>query len=148
MNTEDFEKQLERQSLRQIPVEWRGHILSAARQASKALHAKSSARATCRIALSTLSHQLSTLLWPCPQAWAGLAAVWVAVLVFSFATRDESRLTAGLTRAPSAQVLTALTEQKRFLAELLGPPEAPVAERPKMVAPRPHSERRSNLSNV
>ena len=39
MSTDDFEKRLERQPLRQIPGEWREEILSAARQASLAEHA-------------------------------------------------------------------------------------------------------------
>src|ERR1017187_941802 len=35
-------------------------------------------------------HQLSTLLWPHPTAWAGLAAVWLVILGVNLTTREAS----------------------------------------------------------
>ena len=118
MNTDDFEKRLQRQPLRQMPGEWREEILSAARQASLPEHAP---RTTHHVPpspslLSTLHHQLSTLLWPHPTAWAGLAAVWVVILGINLTTRDATTAVAkhavaglpaglhGLSRAGAAVV--------------------------------------------
>jgi hypothetical protein len=144
MNTDDFEQRLERQQLRQIPAEWREDILSAARQASPSIH---TSRITppvprWRAVLSTLNSQISTLLWPCPQAWAGLAAVWLGLLAFNFATHDAAVTAARHTTPASPQVLVAWREQEKLLVELIGPPEKLVAERPKVAVPRPRSEGR------
>src|ERR1035441_6307492 len=85
MNTEDFEKRLARQPLRQVPGEWREEILSAARQVSLPEHATRNTQQlpASRSLLSTINYQLSTLLWPHPTAWAGLAAVWLVILVIN-----------------------------------------------------------------
>jgi hypothetical protein len=147
MNTEDFEKRLQRLPLRQIPGEWREEILSAARQASLPEHAPRTTHhaPAPRSLLSTLIHQLSTLLWPHPTAWAGLAAVWLVILVINLTTRDASTLVAKHASPVSPQMFMAFQEQERLLSELIGTSETPVAERPKAVPPRPRSEGRSTL---
>jgi hypothetical protein len=147
MSTEDFEKRLQRQPLRQMPGEWREEILSAARQASPAHHAS---RITHHAPpspslLSTIHHQLSTLLWPHPTAWAGLAAVWLVILGINLRTRDASTLVAKHASPVSPQVFMAFQEQERLLSELIGPRETPVAERPKPRLPRPRSEARKEM---
>ena len=139
MNPDDFEKRLQRQPLRQVPAEWREEILSAARQASLPQHAP---RTTHHLPppslLSTLNYQLSTLLWPHPAAWAGLAAVWLVILGLNLTTRDASPRLAKRASPASPQVFMAFQEQERLLAELIGPRETPVAERPEgRAAPRP-----------
>src|ERR1035438_2914387 len=96
MNPDDFEKRLERQPLRQMPGKWREEILAASRRASPAHHAS---RVThhpppSRSLLSTLNHQLSTILWPHPTAWAGLAAVWLVILGVNLTTQDASTVIA------------------------------------------------------
>jgi len=95
--------------------------------------------------LSTLNAQLSTLLWPHPAAWAGLAAVWVVIVGLNLATRASTPLVAKRAAPVSPQVFMAFREQERLLAELLGPREAPVAERPKPRPPQPRSEGRRML---
>jgi hypothetical protein len=158
MSTDDFEKRLERQPLRQIPGEWREEILSAARQASLAEHAPPVLRSSTaeggrttqhvsasRSLLSTIHHQLSTLLWPHPTAWAGLAAVWLVILGINLTTRDASTVIAKHASPVSPQVFMAFQEQQRLLVELIGPRETPVAERPKPVVPRPRSEGRKGI---
>jgi hypothetical protein len=70
MNPDDFEKRLQRQPLRKIPSEWRESILQ---EAKSAPHSSPVIRHSF---LSTLNSTLSTILWPNPKAWAGLAAVW------------------------------------------------------------------------
>ena len=84
--TEQFEQRLSRQPLRQIPGEWRAEILAAAREAQR----PGTATRHPRSLLSTINHQLSTLLWPHPKAWAGLAAVWVFIFAVNFSMRDKS----------------------------------------------------------
>jgi len=153
MSLEDFEKRLQRQPLRQLPDEWREEILSAARQAAAAQPAPPVLRSTTaedgrttyhvaasRSLLATLHHQLSTLLWPHPVAWGGLAAVWVVILGMNLTTRDASQAVAKHAPPVSPQIFMAFQEQERLLSELLGPRETPVAERPKPVPSRPRSE--------
>ena len=134
MNPDDFEKRLEHQRLRPIPGAWRGEILDAARRARD--HQ-----------LSTITPQPTSwwreLLWPCPQAWAGLAAVWVLILALNSVTREPAR-SARSPNAPRApEVLMALREHRRLLAELIGSPTA--AEQPKPFEPRPRSERSQRI---
>lgn len=132
MKPDDFEQKLQQQSLRQIPSEWRAEILSAAKHASRP-----SPRASF---LSTFNHQLSTLLWPHPKAWAGLAAVWILILAVNFSTRDKSPVMAEKAAPPSPEVVAELKQQQRMLAELIGSSQARDAESPKFL-PLPRSER-------
>src|ERR1035437_1002053 len=147
MSPDDFEKRLQRQPLRQLPSEWRQEILSAARQTSSPYHASRITHHAppSRSLLSTIHHQLSTLLWPHPVAWAGLAAVWVAILGINLTTRDASTAVAKHASPVSPQVFLAFQEQERLLTELLGPRETPVAERPKAGPAWPRSERRREM---
>ena len=140
MNTEDFEKRLQRQSLRQVPAEWREDILAAARQAAAAHHAPRTTRHSRPSLLSTLNAQLSAILWPHPAAWAGLAAAWLVITGLHLATGEASPRLARRASPLSPQVCLTFREQERLLAELLGPRETPVAERPKPTPPRPRSE--------
>jgi|SRR5664280_2234583 hypothetical protein len=147
MNADDFEQRVQRQPLRQLPGEWRQEILSAAQQASLPDHASRITHhvPTSPSLLSTIYHQLSSLLWPHPAAWACLAAAWVVILGVNLTTRDASMAVAKRASPVSPQVFMAFQEQERLLSELLGPRETPVAERPKAAPGRPRSERRSEM---
>ena len=145
MNSDDFEKRLQRQPLRPAPGAWREEILAAARQAALPRHAPRTTHHAAPSLLSTLYHQLSTILWPHPTAWAGLAAVWLLILGLNHATRDAAPRLAQGSRPPAAGLFMAFQEQERVLAELIGPQEVPVAARPKVVRPQPRSERRREL---
>ena len=133
MNTDDFEQRLQRQVLRQIPSEWRGEILDAA-------ISRHSSRVTRHSFLSTLNHQLSTILWPHPKAWAGLAAVWILIFCMDFSMRDTTPLVAEKAAPPSPEVIVELRQQQRMLAELIGANQAREAELPGFL-PLPRSER-------
>ena len=147
MKPEDFEEHLQRQPLRKVPAAWREQILSAARQAASAQSVP------CRMPrahawpslLSTIHSQLSTLLWPHPAAWAGLAAAWVVILGLNLATHDAAGRVARGGGSTSPQVFMAFQEQQRLLSELIGPGETPVADQSKPAAPVPRSERKSSL---
>jgi hypothetical protein len=133
--TEQFEQRLRRQSLKKIPGEWRAEILSAARGAQITRHASPASW------LSTLNSQLSTLLWPHPKAWAGLAAVWVLILVMIFSMHEQTPVMAEKAAPPSPEVVAELKRQQLLFAELIGSPPAQDADRRKNPATGPRSER-------
>lgn len=120
--------------MRPIPAEWRDEILDAARRAGGRQ-------------LSTLNPQPVSwwreLLWPCPQAWAGLAVAWCLILLLNVASRDATAIATatarGRTALPSKELLMALREQKRLFGELVGP-LTPI-ELPATSVPRPRSGR-------
>jgi len=129
MNTDEFEKRLQRQSLRPIPREWRGEILGGARRAN--------------------AHPFSTpnpqptpwwreLLWPCPEAWAGLAAAWGMIFLLNLASRDPVQVAKSSNTVPAQELLIALGEHRRLLAELIGTPA--VIEPVKPFGPQPRSD--------
>ena len=133
--TEQFEQRLRRQSLKKIPGEWRAEILSAAHGVQITRHASPVSR------LSTLNQKLSTFLWPHPKAWAGLAAVWVGILILNLSQRDQSPGAAEKFSPPTPEVMAELRQQKLLFAELMGSPETPEADRRKNIPPGPRSER-------
>jgi len=130
MNPDDFEKQLERQPLRTVPADWRAGILQAAK--------------TSVPQSSTIIPQRSVwwreLFWPCPQAWAGLAAAWVVILLIHFSSAERTESVAKTTTPPSPQEMMVLKEQKQMLAKLMEPFDQPAGEPPKPYVPRPKSE--------
>ena len=141
--TEQFEQRLRRQSLKKIPGEWRAEILSAARGAQITRHAPPTTPASW---LSTINSRLSALLWPHPKAWAGLAAVWVGILVLNLSQRDQSPGAAEKFSPPTPEVMAELRQQKLLFAELMGSPQTPDADRRKNVPPGPRSERVAMLT--
>lgn len=89
------------------------------------------------------------LLWPNPQAWAGLAALWVMMLVISlFAHEPATVAGAQKVTQPSPQLRQMLREQKQMLAELGGVAEQLGAERPGRVAPQPRSQKQEQLIKI
>ncbi len=127
---DEFEQQVSRQPIRQIPAGWREEIIAAA-----AVAPRPAPRASF---LSTLNSRLSTVLWPCPQAWAGLAAVWVFIFAVNFSMQDRPQAAAEKIPPPSPQMVAELKQQRLMLVELIGPTND--AEPPKFI-PLPRSER-------
>ncbi len=140
---EPFERRLSRQPFRQIPGGWREEILAAANDAVATRYA---ARGAHPSFLSTLNSQLSTILWPHPAAWAGLAAAWVFIFAVDVSIRDRSPVAVEKSAPPSPEVMVALRQQQRLLAELIGPRDARDVDRSKPMAPQPRSERATILS--
>jgi hypothetical protein len=134
MKPDDFEKQLQQQPMRSLPAEWRAEILQAAQVASGSRPSALGSRPKSWV------HQL---FWPCPQAWAGLAAVWLVIFAVNSAstTKTETVAKSALPTSPETIVALMVTkEQKRELAKLIEPFESQPAEPPKPTLPQPRSE--------
>jgi hypothetical protein len=111
MKPDDFEAQLQRQPLRDLPAEWRTEILSVAQEAMAQPET---------VKPTVPTSWWRELLWPCPQAWAGLAAVWVVILGLNWLNNrptDGQPLQARRELTPEERM--AFIEQQRLLATLL-----------------------------
>src|SRR6266540_6689104 len=130
MDTNEFERRARRQAFRPVPAQWRAQILGVAGNGASDE--------------SLITHHeprrpwWRELLWPCPQAWAGLAAVWVAILLLTAAAGRPAAVANHQAALPSLELRLALQEQKRLLVELVGPVIA--AGPPPKFVPRPRSE--------
>ncbi len=143
MNSESFEKKLQLQTPRRIPPEWREGILSSVR-ANAADFPRSRSGWSWSVALECLH----VLLWPCPRAWAVLAAVWLVILGFQFSARDNSSADGIHPLAASAAAL-ALKEREQVLTELLREAEPlPAQSLPSLAVPPPRTERRNAFFQV
>ncbi|HXI51757.1 MAG TPA: hypothetical protein VNH84_09635 [Candidatus Saccharimonadales bacterium] len=132
MKPDEFEQDLRCQLRRPVPSEWRGEILEAARAAAREGVGRPQEEEYGRRFPSWRQW-----FWPCPQAWAGLAAVWLILLGFQLAT--VSTRSAVARRSPSSEVRMALAAQRRELARLLDVPADP-APAPRPTVPGPRSE--------
>jgi hypothetical protein len=126
----EFEDQLKSRSLRQIPEQWRTEILRAAQNEAQATASNAS--------VEEVTSWWRALLWPCPQAWAGMAAVWIVVFCLNFSSQEPSAPKLAKTKpAPiSPETYMALREQRRLYSELVGSPPVEIA----MPVPRPRAE--------
>ena len=115
MNLDDFEKKLARQPMRPLPPHWREEILAATRAAT-----------------SPVAPWWREWLWPCPQAWAGMAAVWTLILGLNLAAGQASTPAVAGRVACSREELQNIERQEQTLARLVAPEESqPPAEPPK-----------------
>jgi hypothetical protein len=143
MNSDDFEKRIQRQSLRQIPREWREEILQAARAVSTA-----DPSAKRPAVFANLSSYFWTLLRLHPKTWATLAAVWITIVAMNFYCADKTTARAQKVSPPTREMILVLQNQRRELAKLIPPVDSGDADKPKISQPRPRSERRFENSMV
>jgi hypothetical protein len=129
MNTDDFEKRLQQQTLRQIPGEWRAEIL---RKATGSRPSTPDPRPSF----------LACLLWLRPGPWAALGAIWAVIFALHFASRDNAPQMAKDSKTSAPEMMLTLKEEQQLLAELIGNSEPNEMERPKRLPPQPHTERR------
>jgi anti-sigma factor RsiW len=89
------------------------------------------------------------LLWPCPQAWAGLAAAWAVILAVNLATAgDTPAVEVRRAEPPSRELRQLLKAQRQMLAELGGAAEKLAVGRSGSSAPQPRSQRPESLINT
>src|ERR1041385_8200304 len=132
MNPDEFEQKLQRQPLRKIPAAWRDEILAAARTAAVPRHPTPATR---------YSPWWRDLFWPAPQAWAGMAALWVVIFGLRLATHDAAQLAGSKTSEPP-ELVAALRPQKLLFAELAGTSRSGATRAPASAPSRPRSMRR------
>jgi hypothetical protein len=152
-NMDSFEERLRNQPMRNVPTDWRKDILSAAHAA---VTSKQLARDAKPSLLSTLIRQLrgalkpgeggSALLWPSPKAWAGLATVWLVILVLNVSASDKTQSLAMQSPPPSPAMVKLLKEQRQELAELAGLAVPADVDKPKPDLPAPRSQLRDDWS--
>jgi hypothetical protein len=118
MNSE-FENQLQRRPMREIPPHWRARIMAA-----------------------TQPKPARWREWfqPWPQAWKTLGAAWVVIFVLHFTTPDEPHQ-AGNSYPVTPQSFAILQEQTMTMAQLLGPTDADEQPAALPTQPKPRSER-------
>ena len=138
---EQFERRLSRQPLRRVPPEWRGEILAVASRESRV-----ESRAPKLFWSSSVVCRLSSVFWPHPVAWAGLAAVWIFIFAADFSTRDRTPVVAAMDSPPPVEMMVEVRQQRQLLAELLGLRDTRDADRSKPLAPQPRSQRVEVLS--
>lgn len=100
-----------------------------------------------RARLSGISfHKLwAELIWPYRRTWTGLAAVWLAILVFNSSPSGRSQIVTAKSTTLPGEMRLAFQEQRRVLAELIGPSlSLSPAEPPR----RPNNQPRSQLQSA
>ena len=143
MNADKLERRLQRQSIRDIPAEWRTQILSTAAAAAGSTrnhHLRSVLTVFVR-----LRNQIVSLLWPSPKVWASLAAIWLLLAGANRAMFNPTEPSAISGPRPVAGSVATWKEQARILAELMQPAEPANAERSIPAKPLPRSQLTSRL---
>jgi hypothetical protein len=138
---DDFEKHIQRQSLRKIPGEWRAGILREGWRAAVPNNKRDADTASL-----PKWNWLGEIFWPNQKAWAALAAVWIFIFALNFSIRDKTPMVAEKVSPPSPEVVAELRQQKILFAELVGMNEPRDAEPRKLFLPRPRSERTEILT--
>ncbi len=142
MKPDDFEKRLQSQPLRQIPSEWRREILQGATESRSAtLDPRPSL-------LSTLIHQLSTILWLKPGAWAGLAAVWGVIFALQSTSQKHAGMVATVSAPQTPAFMMSFKDEQQTLVELMGNNPLDDMDQPRHANPKPRSELRSRYRVV
>ena len=88
------------------------------------------------------------LILPSRRIWAGVACVWLVIGVLNLASSEPTTTeVANQAKPTSREEMRVLIEQRRMLAQLIGPLSEP-AYTQKRAAPGPHSERAARTAAV
>lgn len=87
------------------------------------------------------------LILPNRRTWAGLACAWVAIAVLNLASFEPATEVVSQTKPISQEEVRALIEQRRMLAQLIGPLSEP-AYIQKRATLGPHSQRAARTAAV
>lgn len=133
MKPDDFEKQIGSVPFRPVPGSWRKDILDAAHEAARPEQRRSVSHSWWR-----------ELLWPCPQAWAGLLVAWAAIVTTQMVgDRPHAPSVSHSAKAKAAQPGDVITVglSAHAWAKLIDGEEPTPADVPKSALP----PRRSNI---
>jgi hypothetical protein len=131
MSPDDFEHRLASQPIRQMPDEWRANILTTA---SRAVHP--------HVAVETSAENQpwwKAWLWPCPQAWASMAAAWIVVLLLNAFSTESHSSPHGQALVSAPSVLNGWRYRNELLAQLTDEPALDDSNAPKPPVLRPRS---------
>jgi len=103
MTNDDFENQLRRVPMREIPADWRGQILSAAKQP---------VRMDAPVAKSARQTWWRDLLWPSPLAWAALVLIWFGILLSNVTGASQSSKGRQIASISAEDVILTLARQR------------------------------------
>jgi len=110
-----------------------------ARWAKAVLAAGEPAMANRPASLTAFQTWWRDVIWPRRRIWAGLAAVWVVILMVNLSQRSPSP--SMITRPQSASEMASFRDQRKLLNELLAERSWPVAaEQRKLFLPKPRTE--------
>jgi hypothetical protein len=137
MKTDDFEKRLQRQAPRQIPAAWREEIVSVSKAAS--LSQAGSVRPMPTITSLTFS-LWRELVCPSRHIWAGLATVWVIILIANANLTTGRPIASVGSTTSSAELWFLFREQTLLVAELSASVESKPIQLPDATPPRPRSQ--------
>jgi hypothetical protein len=87
------------------------------------------------------------LIWPSRRIWSGLACAWVVILVLNVASSEPTTRVASKAEPRSRDEMQALIEQRRMLAQMIGPVPAPESTRTS-IPPSPRSDRLVEVSTA
>jgi hypothetical protein len=151
----DFESSLQRQPLRELPRDWRADILAAAGSPEsrpavmgnlqsairnpQSSHGSTESRPALPAFPDALPVEVAST-WPSLRAWAGLAAVWLVILLLHVTAQDEPRL-ARNSSSMSLQSFAMLHQQTLMMAQLLAQPDQANAGEPPAALPAPPKPR-------
>jgi len=86
------------------------------------------------------------LIWPSRRAWAGMACLWLALLAANLGIKATATSSTPARSAQRAELVQAIEEQRRLLAELL-PATKPQPAEPPRPGSRPRSQRPAPFKN-
>ncbi len=134
MKPDHLEERIRDLPERGLPEAWREEILRAARSAiphpSRASEVSS-------------APWWRAWLWPCPAAWAGVAAAWCLILALHLATARTAESSVSQNAPPPVPLLAwiAFRDQDRLLPDSPAPRNLAPRPPPPAVLPQPHSRR-------
>jgi hypothetical protein len=80
------------------------------------------------------------LVWPCRRTWAGLAVVWVLLLLINVSQHDRSPVVMARSSPPAAMMLTFRDQQKMLNDLFADHAPGPDVDRPRIFLPKPRTE--------
>jgi anti-sigma factor RsiW len=85
---------------------------------------------------------MKDVIWPRRTVWAGLAAVWMLILVGNLSLREHPQTVMAKSPRVSQEMVMAIKDRQSILAELLADHSLPRdADRQKFFLPKPRTER-------